>query len=103
VIRDSTPAGKLLRIEVVYGLPNRQVVIALEVEEGTTVLAAIEQSGILQQFPAADPRRDGVGVFGRRVAPDRPLREGERVEIYRPLVVDPKAARRERAKLSRRR
>jgi putative ubiquitin-RnfH superfamily antitoxin RatB of RatAB toxin-antitoxin module len=99
----STPAGKLLRIEVVYALPKRQVVIALEVKEGTTALAAIERSGILQQFPEADPRRDGVGVFGRRVTPDSPLREGDRVEIYRPLIVDPKAARRERAKLPRRR
>lgn len=89
-----------MRIEVVYALPKRQVVIALEVEEGTTALAAIERSGILQQFPEADPRRDGVGVFGRRVTPDSPLREGDRVEIYRPLIVDPKAARRERAKHS---
>lgn len=92
-----------MRVEVVYALPERQVVIALEVGEGTTALAAIERSGILQQFPEADPRRDGVGVFGKRVTLDRPLREGDRVEIYRPLIADPKAARRERAKLPRRR
>ena len=103
MIRDSTPTGKRLRVEVAYALTKRQVVIALEVEEGTTALGAIERSGILRRFPEADPRRDGVGVFGRRVTPDSPLREGDRVEIYRPLIVDPKAARRERAKLPRRR
>lgn len=90
--------GKLLRVEVAYALPEKQVVIALEVEEGTTALLAIERSGILQQFPGANPRRDGVGVFGKRTALDTPLREGDRVEIYRPLIADPKAARRERAK-----
>ena len=90
--------GSPLRVEVVYALPERQVVIALEVEEATTALQAIEQSGILRQFPQADPRRDGVGVFGKRVTLDTPLRDGDRVEIYRPLIADPKTARRERAK-----
>jgi uncharacterized protein len=90
--------GKLLRVEVAYALPEKQVVIALKVEEGTTALLAIERSGILQQFPKANPRRDGVGVFGKRMALGTPLREGDRVEIYRPLIADPKAARRERAK-----
>lgn len=95
--------ARLLRVEVVYALPERQVVVALEVEEGATALLAIERSGILQRFPQADPRRNGVGVFGRLVAPDTPLREGDRVEIYRPLIADPKTARRDRAKLSRKR
>jgi uncharacterized protein len=94
-----TGDGKF-RVEVVYALPERQTLIALEVEEGTTALEAIEQSGILRQFPQADPRRNGVGVFGKQVALDTPLREGDRVEIYRPLIADPKAARHERAKRS---
>lgn len=93
----------VLRIEVAYALPERQVLIALEVEEGTTALGGIERSGILQQFPEADPHRDGVGVFGKRVALNRPLQDGDRVEVYRPLIADPKTARRERAKLPRRR
>lgn len=93
--------GRPLRVEVVYALPERQVVIALEVEEATTALRAIEQSGILRQFPQADPRRDGVGVFAKQVTLDTPLRDGDRVEIYRPLIADPKAARRERAKRSK--
>jgi len=92
-----------LRVEVAYALPERQALIALEVEEGTTALMAIERSGILQQFPGANPRRDGVGVFGKRVPLDTLLRDGDRVEIYRPLITDAKQARRERAKLSRRR
>lgn len=94
---------RLLRVEVACALPERQALIALEVEEGTTALQAIERSGILQQFPLVNPRRDGMGVFGRQVAPDTPLRDGDRVEIYRPLIADPKAARRERAKLRRKR
>lgn len=94
---------RLLRVEVACALPERQALIALEVEEGTTALQAIERSGILQQFPLVNPRRDGMGVFGRQVAPDTPLRDGDRVEIYRPLIADPKATRRERAKLRRKR
>jgi uncharacterized protein len=96
VIRDSTQ--KLLHVEVVYALPEKQVLIALDVEEGTTALQAIERSGILQQFPQPDPRRNGVGVFGRVVALDTPLKDGDRVEIYRPLNADPKEMRRERVR-----
>jgi len=88
---------KRLRVEVAYALPDRQGLIALEVEEGTTALAAIERSGILRQFPQANPRRDGMGVFGKVVPPDTPLKDGDRVEIYRPLIADPKVARRKRA------
>jgi putative ubiquitin-RnfH superfamily antitoxin RatB of RatAB toxin-antitoxin module len=94
---------KRLRVEVAYALPERQVLIALEVEEGTTALGAIERSGILRQFPQVNPRRDGVGVFGRQVAPEMPLRDGDRVEIYRPLIADPKEARRKRAGKTQRR
>ena len=90
---------KLLRIEVAYAMPERQVLIALEVEEGTTALQAIERSGIIREFPQADPAH-GVGVFGKQVAPDTVLRDGDRVEIYRPLIADPKEARRTRARLS---
>ena len=93
----------LLRVEVVYALPERQMLIALEVEEGTTAMQAIERSGILGRFPQADPVRDGIGVFGKIVPLDALLREGDRVEIYRPLIADPKHARRKRAGRSSRR
>jgi putative ubiquitin-RnfH superfamily antitoxin RatB of RatAB toxin-antitoxin module len=92
--------GRTLRVEIVYALRKRQALIALEVEDGTTAGQAIENSGILRQFPQIDPATSKVGVFGRVVPLDTPLRNGDRVEIYRPLEVDPKEARRARAKRS---
>jgi len=91
-------SGKRLRVEVVYALPAEQVLIGLEVEEGTTVAQAIERSGILARFPGIRPTGDNVGIFGAPASPDAPLRDGDRVELYRPLISDPKQARRERAK-----
>ena len=84
-----------LRVEVVYALPEEQLLIALDVEEGTTVRQAIERSGILQRVPGIDP--ENVGIFGRAVPSGTLLRDGDRVEIYRPLIADPKQARRNRA------
>ena len=65
---------------------------------GTTVRGAIERSGIAARFPEVQIVRGSVGIFGRTVALDAPLRDGDRVEIYRPLIANPKQARRERAK-----
>jgi hypothetical protein len=95
--------GKPLRVEVAYALRDRQVLVTLEMEQGSTVRQAVERSGILLQFPEVALTRTRVGVFGKEVKLDTPLREGDRVEIYRTLIADPKEARRERAKLSRRR
>ena len=81
-----------------YALREEQVLLELEVTDGTTARQAIERSGILQRFPEIDLARAGLGIFGRVVAPDTPLRDGDRVEIYRPLIADPKLARRTRAK-----
>lgn len=92
------PGKVRLSVEVVYALPGRQVLLALEVEPGTTVSQAIEQSGILGAFPALDPLSSPVGIFGRRVKRDAVLEHGDRIEIYRPLVVDPKDSRRRRAR-----
>lgn len=88
-------AERPLKVEVVYALREEQVLLALEVETGTTVRQAIERSGILQRFP--ELARARVGVFGRLVQPDAVLRDGDRIEIYRPLIADPKEARRKRA------
>lgn len=88
----------LIKVEVAYALPEQQVLVALEVKEGTTARQAIERSGLLPRFPEIALARGWVGVFGRRVELDAPLRDGDRVEIYRPLIADPKQARRERAK-----
>lgn len=90
-----------LLVEVAYALPDRQVLLVLEVEEGTTTRQAIERSGILQRYPGIQLAQGRVGIFGKRVELDTPLRDGDRVEIYRPLVADPREARRRRVKRPR--
>ena len=87
----------MLRIEVVWAAPHTQHVIGLRVPAGTTVKQAIRRSGLLERFPEIDMEKHGVGIFGELVGLDDPLRDGDRVEIYRPLLADPKAIRRERA------
>lgn len=86
-----------IRVEVAYALREKQVLLALEVEEGTTVRQAIERSGITGRFPEIDVTRARVGIFGRPTRLDTRLKDGDRVEIYRPLIADPKQARRLRA------
>ena len=90
-----------MRIEVVYALREEQVLVALEVAEGTTARQAIERSGILRRFPDLDPENVPLGIFGRVAGPDALLKDGDRVEVYRPLVADPKDARRIRARRRR--
>lgn len=92
-----------LHVEIVCALPQRQTLIAIEVEEGCTVGEALERCAVLQQFPEIDVARISAGVFGKIVPLDTPLRDGDRVEIYRPLLADPQQARRERAQRSPRR
>lgn len=94
-----------IRVEVVYALPDQQCLITLDVAPGTTMLEAARQSGIAARFAGLEPSRMPMGVFGR-AEPDparRVLRDGERVELYRPLKRDPKAARRARAQRTRQR
>jgi putative ubiquitin-RnfH superfamily antitoxin RatB of RatAB toxin-antitoxin module len=90
--------GKLLRVEVAYALPEKQVVIALEVNAGATVRHAITASGVLRRFPEIDLACAAVGVFGKVVSPDAYLKDGDRVEIYRSLIADPKELRRQRVR-----
>ncbi len=94
-------APRLLHIEVVYALPEEQVLVSLEVEEGTTAAQAVERSGIAQKLPDREVAAAPIGIFGRVVAPGAPLRDGDRIEIYRPLQADPKHARRTRARRTR--
>ena len=84
-------------VEVAYARPDEQLIIPLEVAPGTTVQQAIELSGILEHFPEIDLNENKVGVFGKITRPDSELREKDRVEIYRPLIADPKESRRRRA------
>ena len=86
-----------MQVEVVFALPDRQVLEALEVENGATVAEAIARSGIARRFPETDLSELQVGVWGRTVDRSRVLREGDRVEIYRPLEMDPREARRLKA------
>ncbi len=86
-----------MKVEVSYALPERQTVRALEVEPGVTVEEAIRASGILEEHPEIDLKENKVGIFGKVTRLDTVLRDGDRVEIYRPLIADPKEARRRRA------
>ena len=88
----------LLRVEVVYALPERQMTAELELDQGATVRESIIASGILELHREVDLNTLDVGIWGKRVGLDCVLRSGDRVEIYRPLVADPKAARRQRAR-----
>ncbi|SNY54400.1 hypothetical protein SAMN06297280_2642 [Arsukibacterium tuosuense] len=86
-----------LTVEVAYALPHQQSLLTLSVLPGSTVLQVIEQSGILQQYPDIDLGQQKVGVWSRPVKPDELVKEGDRIEIYRPLIADPKDLRRRRA------
>jgi putative ubiquitin-RnfH superfamily antitoxin RatB of RatAB toxin-antitoxin module len=90
-----------LKIEVVYALRDEQWLTALEVEEGASVREAIERSGILRRYPEIELIPGRVGVFGKEVDLASRLRDGDRVEIYRPLEADPKETRRRRVKRRR--
>ena len=92
-----------MRVEVVFANPSEQALVGLDVPAGRTVGQAIRASGLLARFPEIDLARNPVGVFGERVARERLLEEGERVEIYRALLADPKEARRRKAARTRRR
>lgn len=91
-----------LAVEVCYARPDEQRVIRIRLEPGTTLRQAIERSGILREFPEIDLPRCGVGVFGRPRALEDAVSAGDRIEIYRPLLADPKEIRRRRAAESRR-
>lgn len=90
-------AERPITIEVVYALPDEQLIIPLTVPHGTTARQAIVLAGLPVRHPEIDAARSTVGIFGRVVANDTVLGDGDRVEIYRPLVADPKQARRRRA------
>ncbi len=90
--------NEMLSIEVAYALPERQVIIALQVEAGCTVEEAIQESGLLVQFPEIDLREQAVGVFSQPRSLAALVQDGERIEIYRRLLRDPKETRRLKAR-----
>jgi putative ubiquitin-RnfH superfamily antitoxin RatB of RatAB toxin-antitoxin module len=87
-----------LQVEVVYALPDTQSVVTLALQRGANAQDAIMESGLLQRFPALELAKLEIGIFGWLVTADTLLKDGDRVEIYRPLTRDPKLARRELAK-----
>lgn len=89
--------AKKILVEVVYALPDEQTLLAFEVEEGAIAEDAIKQSGILTQYPEIDLSKQKVGLFSKLIKLDHPLREKDRIEIYRPLIADPKEVRKKRA------
>ncbi|MCG7871776.1 MAG: RnfH family protein [Candidatus Thiodiazotropha lotti] len=86
-----------MKFEVAYGTLDGQVLLIVESREPLTVEQAIEQSDILQRFPEIDLKVNKTGIFGKAAKLDAMLNEGDRVEIYRPLIADPKEARKKRA------
>ncbi|CAN0621700.1 putative component of the Rsx system [Burkholderia multivorans] len=92
----------MLSIEVCYALPDRQTLIAVALPEGATVRDAIDASGVLARHPEIDLAHAKTGIFGKLAPLDAPLADRDRVEIYRPLIVDPKVARQRRVDKSRR-
>ena len=96
-------AGPEIVVEVAYARPDDQRIVQFRVPEGTTLREAVERSGITEHFPEIDLETADFGIFGKvERKHDRVLREWDRVEIYRPLQVDPKAKRAARAKAQKR-
>jgi putative ubiquitin-RnfH superfamily antitoxin RatB of RatAB toxin-antitoxin module len=87
-----------LQIEIAYAEPRRALVKGYQVEPGACVADALQLAALDPEFAGIDPLNRPCGIFGRAVRPDRLLKDGDRIEIYRPLAADPKAARRARAR-----
>ncbi len=90
-------AKERIDVEVAYARPDRQLILQVQGPVGMTVAEAIERSGIVEQFPEIDIASAKIGIFSKAVNQDEVLRSGDRVEIYRPLIADPKEARKQRA------
>lgn len=86
-----------LSIEIAYALPQRQELVHVQLPTGSTVQQAIEASGLMQKYAEINLKKNKVGVFGKLTKLDAPLRNRDRVEIYRPLLADPKEVRKKRA------
>ena len=86
-----------INIEIAYAFPDRYYLKSFKVDEGTMIQTAILQSGILQQFTEIDLRENKVGIYSRPAKLTDQLKDGDRIEIYRPLLADPKEIRRKRA------
>ena len=86
-----------IEIQVAYARPDRQELVKLRLPEGATLGQAVEVSGLLQKYPEIDLNAGKFGIYAKLAKPDTVLRTGDRVEVYRPLLADPKEVRRQRA------
>ena len=86
-----------MHVEIVYGYTDRQALLTVDVDDSASVEDAIKKSGILSQFEDIDLAVNKVGIFGKITQLSAGLKEGDRIEIYRPLIADPKEVRRRRA------
>ncbi len=91
-----------IEVEVAYALPRKQVLLRVSVALGATVAQVIHRSGVLAQFPEIDLAHNKTGIFSKLVQLDATVRDRDRVEIYRPLIADPKEGRRRRASAEKR-
>ena len=96
--QNNAPKEDEIFVEVAYAKPEVQVIIPLYVRQGTTLEEAIKLSGVLDDFPEIDLDKNKVGIFSKLSPKNSVLREKDRVEIYRPLIADPKEVRKKRAK-----
>jgi len=97
----SNPVTVNIRVEVAYATPEKQVLLAVEVPAGCTVGEAIDLSGIRGEFPEMELNPRSIGIFSRKTSMEQALENGDRVEIYRPLIADPKEQRKQRARENR--
>jgi len=84
-------------IEVLYALPHEQILLKVQAAQGATVAEAIRLSGVLEKHPEIELSLNKLGIYGKLCKADAVLRDRDRVEIYRPLIADPKEIRRQRA------
>jgi uncharacterized protein len=97
MVNGSSDDEDLIELEVAYAKPEEQVIVTIKVQQGTTVGQAVNSSGLLSRFPEISLSGLKVGIFGVSCKLEQTVRQAERVEIYRPLIHDPKEARRQRA------
>ena len=86
-----------IHIEIAYATPQRQLILELDIDPGTSPRQAVIDSIIDQHFPEIDKQDCDIGIFGKAIRPDHQLENGDRIEIYRPLIADPKEVRKKRA------
>lgn len=86
-----------IHIEIAYATPHHQLILEQEINPGTSPRQAVIDSGIDQHFPEIDKQNCDIGIFGKAIRPDHVLENGDRIEIYRPLIADPKEVRKKRA------